>query len=78
MTVATWHGDATVNDDIVSEVARFAEREVKPIAHDFEARDEYPQQLVDRMRDMGLFGAIIPEEYGGAGLNISTYARSST
>ncbi len=74
MTVATWHGDATVNDDIVSEVARFAEREVKPIAHDFEARDEYPQQLVDRMRDMGLFGAIIPEEYGGAGLNISTYS----
>ena len=74
MTVATWQGDATVNDDIVSEVARFAEREVKPIAHDFEARDEYPQQLVDRMRDMGLFGAIIPEEYGGAGLNISTYS----
>lgn len=75
MTVAaTWHGDAAVNASILSEVARFAERDIRPIAHDYEANDRYPQQLVDRMREMGLFGAIIPEEYGGSGLNISTYS----
>lgn len=71
---ATWHGDAAVNASILSEVARFAERDIRPIAHDYEANDRYPQQLVDRMREMGLFGAIIPEEYGGSGLNISTYS----
>jgi alkylation response protein AidB-like acyl-CoA dehydrogenase len=66
--------DSAVDASIVSQVERFAEREIRPIAHDYEANDEYPQQLVDGMREMGLFGAIIPEEYGGSGLNISTYS----
>ena len=68
------HDDAMVNVSVVSSIERFAEREVKPIAHDYEANNEYPQQLADQMREMGLFGAIIPEEYGGSGLNISTYS----
>ena len=65
---------ATIDESILEQVRRFAENEVRPIAHDFEARDEYPAALVARMREMGLFGAIVPEEYGGAGLNVSTYA----
>ena len=65
---------ATIDESILEQVRRFAESEVRPIAHDFEARDEYPAALVARMREMGLFGAIVPEEYGGAGLNVSTYA----
>ncbi|HTX02707.1 MAG TPA: acyl-CoA dehydrogenase family protein [Candidatus Acidoferrales bacterium] len=65
---------ATIDEDVLAQVRRFAETEVRPVAHDLEARNEYPSVLVARMREMGLFGAIIPEEYGGAGLNVSTYA----
>jgi alkylation response protein AidB-like acyl-CoA dehydrogenase len=65
---------ATIDEDILAQARRFAEMEVRPVAHDLEARNEYPVALVARMREMGLFGAIVPEEYGGAGLNVSTYA----
>ena len=66
-------GDS-IDEGVLSEVRRFVEREVRPVAHRIEAEDAYPEALVDRMKEMGLFGAFIPEEYGGAGLNISTYA----
>jgi alkylation response protein AidB-like acyl-CoA dehydrogenase len=64
----------TIDQDVLAQIRRFAEAEVRPVAHDLEARNEYPTALVARMREMGLFGAIVPEEYGGAGLNVSTYA----
>ncbi len=64
----------TIDQDVLTQIRRFAESEVRPVAHDLEARNEYPTALVARMREMGLFGAIVPEEYGGAGLNVSTYA----
>lgn len=66
--------ESSINESILSEVRRFAQHEVKPVARELEARDEYPVALVQRMQEMGLFGALIPEEYGGVGLNISTYA----
>lgn len=56
-------------------VHRFVEEEVKPVARELDAEDEYPRDIVQRMKEFGLFGAIIPEEYGGLGLNISAYAR---
>src|SRR5579885_593819 len=46
-----------------------------PVASRYEHADEYPQPLVDRMKELGLFGATIPAEYGGLGLDYSTYAR---
>ncbi len=64
----------SVDKEVLAQIRRFAESEVRPVAHDLEARNEYPTALVARMREMGLFGAIVPEEYGGAGLNVSTYA----
>lgn len=64
----------TIDQDVLAQIRRFAETEVRPVAHDLEARNEYPAALVARMREMGLFGAIVPEAYGGAGLNVSTYA----
>lgn len=73
-TTALRSAGASIDEAILSEVRRFAENEVRPVAHDFEARDEYPVHLVQRMREMGLFGAIVPEEYGGAGLGVATYA----
>ena len=74
MTVSTVKPHSGIDEAVVAEVRRFAENEVRPVAHDLEARDEYPVHLVARMRDMGLFGAIVPEEYGGSGLGVATYA----
>src|SRR3989441_2895808 len=59
---------------VLGTVRRFVEREVIPVASKYEHADEYPQPLVDRMRELGLFGATIPGEYGGLGLDYATYA----
>lgn len=60
---------------ILDSVDRFLERHVRPFAMQLEHDDAYPQEIVDRMKEMGLFGAIIPAEYGGLGLRATTYAR---
>jgi alkylation response protein AidB-like acyl-CoA dehydrogenase len=60
---------------IVAAVRRFVEAEVRPVAAALEHADEYPHGLVARMRALGLFGALIPAEYGGLGLDVTTYAR---
>ena len=64
----------TEQQQILSTLNRFVEREVKPVASEMEHRDEYPHALVERMKELGLFGAIIPTEYGGMGLSFTTYA----
>src|SRR5256712_5657703 len=63
-----------VTAQVLDTVRRFVEREVSPVASKYEHADEYPQPLVDRMRELGLFGATIPVEYGGLGLDYTTYA----
>jgi alkylation response protein AidB-like acyl-CoA dehydrogenase len=63
-----------IREEVVSTVRRFVEREVLPAASELEHRDEYPHALVDRMKELGLFGATIPQEYGGLGLDVTTYA----
>ena len=60
---------------ILDSVDRFLERHVRPVAMQLEHDDIYPQDIVDRMKEMGLFGAVIPAEYGGMGLRAQTYAR---
>ena len=50
------------------------ERDVLPVASELEHADEYPTKLVETMRELGLFGVTIPEEYGGLGLDLTTYA----
>ena len=59
---------------IVSTIREFVRRDVNPVAQQMEHDDEYPSELVERMKELGLFGAIIPEEYGGLALDVSTYA----
>ena len=63
-----------VTAQIVDAVRRFVEREVMPVASELEHADEYPQTLITQMRELGLFGATIPSEYGGLGLSATTYA----
>jgi butyryl-CoA dehydrogenase len=67
--------DPEVADEIVATVRRFVEREVLPVATELEHADEYPTKLVEGLRDLGLFGATVPAEHGGLGLDVPTYAR---
>jgi alkylation response protein AidB-like acyl-CoA dehydrogenase len=59
---------------IIQAVRSFVEKEVMPVATELEHRDEYPHGLVERMKDLGLFGANVPEAYGGLELDYVTYA----
>jgi len=59
---------------ILSTVRRFLEREVAPVASELEHRNEYPTALVERMKEIGLFGANVPEKYGGQDLSYTVYA----
>jgi alkylation response protein AidB-like acyl-CoA dehydrogenase len=60
---------------ILDSIDRFLEREVAPVAHQLEHDDTYPEQIVEGMKKLGLFGAVISPEYGGLGLSASTYAK---
>ncbi|HUY96742.1 MAG TPA: acyl-CoA dehydrogenase family protein [Verrucomicrobiae bacterium] len=60
---------------IVATVRDFVERDVIPVAHELEHRDEFPEAIVVGMRQLGLFGLTIAEQHGGAGLDLVTYAR---
>jgi alkylation response protein AidB-like acyl-CoA dehydrogenase len=60
--------------EIVATVRQFVDKEVIPAAQALEHADSYPQALVDAMKEMGLFGLMIPEGYGGLGESLLTYA----
>ena len=60
---------------ILDAIDKFLDRDVRPYVMDIEHADEYPTDMVEGMKALGLFGAIIPQEYGGLGLPTSTYAR---
>ena len=60
--------------EILTTVRQFVDKEVIPTAQELERTDTYPQQIVDQMREMGLFGLMIPQEYGGLGESLLTYA----
>ena len=60
---------------IVAAVRQFVDKEVVLAASSFEHADTYPHDLVARMRELGLFGSLVPAEYGGLGLDVATYAR---
>jgi len=60
--------------EIIATVRQFVDREIIPNAQALEHADIYPQEIVDQMREMGLFGLMIPQEYGGLGESLLTYA----
>jgi alkylation response protein AidB-like acyl-CoA dehydrogenase len=67
--------DPAVADDLVEAVRTFVAKEVLPVASELEHADTYPDDLVTAMRELGLFGCLVPAEHGGLGLDIVTYAR---
>lgn len=67
--------DLGIADQIVETVASWVDSEVVPNATAFELADEFPEAMVEQMKAFGLFGCMIPERYGGLGLDHITYAR---
>ncbi len=61
-------------NQIITMVREFVKRDVEPIANQYDDEDIYPAELVDKMAEMGLFGITLPEEYGGMGLDYTTFA----
>jgi alkylation response protein AidB-like acyl-CoA dehydrogenase len=67
-------GLTDIQQEILATVREFVDKEILPNVHDLEAADEYPEQIVAGMAEMGLFGLTIGEEYGGLGESLLTYA----
>ena len=59
---------------MIEMVREFVEKEVIPVADEMEHADEYPEAIVEQMKEMGLFGITVPEEFGGIGETLTTYA----
>ena len=69
---------ADVEAQVLDTIDRWVEKEVRPIARKFDQADEYPHDLVEQMKELGLFGATIGQQWGGLGLSASTYAKVVT
>ena len=68
--------DTSENDKLIlSSIDKFLEKDVKPFVKEFESEDKYPQDIADKMAELGLFGATISEDYGGLGLSAVTYSK---
>jgi alkylation response protein AidB-like acyl-CoA dehydrogenase len=67
--------DEDVAAQFVSTLQDWVTREVLPCAAEYEKADRYPEHLAEQMKDFGLFGARIPAEYGGLGVDVRTYSR---
>ena len=67
--------DAEQEALILDGIERFLDRDVRPHVAALEHDDIYPEDIVEKMKEMGLFGATIAEEYGGLGLPVTTYAK---
>jgi butyryl-CoA dehydrogenase len=63
-----------IEAQVLDTIDRWVEKEVKPIARKFDQADEYPHDLVEQMKELGLFGATISPDYGGLGLSATVYA----
>jgi alkylation response protein AidB-like acyl-CoA dehydrogenase len=61
--------------DLIDAIEAWAEKELRPVARKFDQADEYPHEIVEQMKELGLFGATISPEYGGLGLSAWTYAQ---
>jgi alkylation response protein AidB-like acyl-CoA dehydrogenase len=66
---------AEEESQIFDTIDKWLERDVRPVVKKFDHADEYPYEIVEQMKEMGLFGAIIEQRYGGLGMSASTYAK---
>ncbi|MEO7775231.1 MAG: acyl-CoA dehydrogenase family protein [Steroidobacteraceae bacterium] len=69
------HIDPSAEEEFLSAIDRWIDREVRPVVMHHDHNDIWPAALVEQMKEMGLFGATIGQEYGGLGLPATTYAK---
>src|ERR1700684_3760810 len=76
MAVATTpYSEKTDEQQAITEMVRqFADEQILPNAEHFDHEDLFPEPIVEQMKELGLFGVTIPEEFGGMGLDLTTYA----
>ena len=72
--LAQTEGLNDIQKEILSAVRDFVNKEIIPVANALEHADEYPQDIVDGLKELGVFGLMIPEEFGGLGESLLTYA----
>jgi alkylation response protein AidB-like acyl-CoA dehydrogenase len=72
--LARTEGLSEVQAEIVATVRSFVDKEILPVAGELDHADEYPTKIVEGLQELGLFGITIPEEYGGLGESLLTYA----
>ncbi|HEX8759906.1 MAG TPA: acyl-CoA dehydrogenase family protein [Pseudonocardiaceae bacterium] len=72
--LAQTEGLTEIQQEMLATVKSFVDKEIIPVAQELEHADSYPQDIVDGMKEMGLFGLTIPEQYGGLGESLLTYA----
>ena len=74
MAIAVPFEEKTDEQLAITEMVRqFADEQILPNAEHFDHEDEFPAEIVEQMKELGLFGVTIPEEYGGMGLDLTTY-----
>src|SRR3712207_8949586 len=72
---ASPYTDKTDEQKAITEMVRqFVDNEVLPITEEHDHEDKFPDAVVEQMKELGLFGVTIPEEYGGMGAALTTYA----
>jgi alkylation response protein AidB-like acyl-CoA dehydrogenase len=67
-------GLTDIQEEILKSVRQFVETRIIPVATELEHADEYPTEIIEGLKELGIFGLTIPEEYGGLGESILTYA----
>src|ERR1700741_4901018 len=75
MAIATPYNEKTDEQKAITEmVHQFVDEKILPNAEHYDHEDSFPAPIVEQMKELGLFGVTIPEEYGGMGLDLTTYA----
>src|SRR4051812_23152661 len=75
MAVAVPYAEKTDEQKAITEMVRqFSDEQIIPNAEHYDHEDEFPEPIVEQMKELGLFGITVPEEYGGLGLDLTTYA----
>ena len=67
-------GLTDIQHEILKTIRQFVDEQIIPVATELEHKDEYPTEIVEGLKELGLFGLMIPEEYGGLGESLLTYA----
>lgn len=67
-------GLTDIQEEILRTVRTFVDEKIIPVAQELEHADEYPTEIVEGLKELGIFGLMIPEEYGGLGESLLTYA----